>query len=65
MVESLRKHAGEQAAGRIRWQRDPKIEAIVSAWPGRFETARANALGFRADADFDHIVRMHLEQSGK
>lgn len=65
MVESLRKHAGEQAMRHIRWQRDPKIEAIVSAWPGRFETARANALGFLADADFDHIVRTHLEQSGK
>ena len=64
MVESLRKHAGEQAVRRIRWQRDPKIETIVSAWPGRFETTRANALGFRADADFDHIVRSHLEQSG-
>jgi nucleoside-diphosphate-sugar epimerase len=65
MVESLRRHAGEQAVRHIRWQRDPKIETIVTSWPGRFETARANALGFSADADFDHIVRSHLEQSGK
>jgi nucleoside-diphosphate-sugar epimerase len=65
MVESLRKYAGEPAVNLIRWQRDPRIEAIVTAWPGRLVTTRANALGFLADANFDHIVRMHLEQSGK
>jgi nucleoside-diphosphate-sugar epimerase len=57
MVASLRRVAGVAAAGRVKWQPDAAIERIVSTWPARFESARGRALGMRADADFDSIVR--------
>jgi hypothetical protein len=34
---------------------------IVASWPRRFDARRALALGFEAEADFDEIVRVHLE----
>jgi D-erythronate 2-dehydrogenase len=65
MVESLRRVCGDEAAQRIRWERDAKIETLVTGWPGRFDTARANLLGFRGDPDFDHIVRAHVTESSR
>ena len=34
---------------------------IVEGWPRNFDTRRALSLGFRADATFDDIVRIHVE----
>jgi hypothetical protein len=34
---------------------------IVEGWPSNFDARRALELGFRADADFDAVVRAHLE----
>ena len=36
-------------------------QAIVKTWPVRFRTERALAMGFRADADFESVVRGYLE----
>ncbi|HEY6105498.1 MAG TPA: D-erythronate dehydrogenase, partial [Anaeromyxobacteraceae bacterium] len=55
MVETLRQ-VDPAAAGRVRWERDPLVERIVGSWPGRWDTSRAEALGFRGDAGFDAIV---------
>jgi hypothetical protein len=33
----------------------------VSGWPQNFDARRALALGFRADASFDEIIRIHIE----
>jgi nucleoside-diphosphate-sugar epimerase len=60
-IESLRRVAGDEAAGLIRREPDEQIMRIVASWPGRFDTRRAHELGFRADADFDEIVRAHVE----
>jgi nucleoside-diphosphate-sugar epimerase len=60
MVAALERVAGAAAARRVRWERDPAVVRIVSSWPGRFATPRADALGFRADASFEEIVRAHL-----
>jgi len=56
MIEALRAVAGDEAVARIRFADDPRIRAIVESWPSRFETARAEALGFQADKDFREIV---------
>lgn len=61
MVEALRRVAGEEVASRVRWERDPAIERIVGTWPGAWDTARAEALGFKGDADFDQVVRAYIE----
>jgi nucleoside-diphosphate-sugar epimerase len=59
-IEALRKVAGNEVAGRIRRAPDPAIQRIVEGWPQRFEPARALELGFRADADFEEIIRIHI-----
>jgi nucleoside-diphosphate-sugar epimerase len=60
-IEALRKVAGEKAAKLIRRQPDATIARIVEGWPRNFDTQRALALGFRADASFEEIIRIHLE----
>jgi hypothetical protein len=34
---------------------------MVAGWPQRFEPRRALTLGFRAEASFDEIIRVHIE----
>ena len=59
MVDALERFAGPTASRYIRWEPDPAVARIVNSWPGRFSTPRAAALGFKADASFDDIVRSH------
>jgi len=60
-IESLRRVAGEAAVKRIREEPDATIMRIVEGWPRNFDAKRASALGFRADASFDDIIRIHME----
>ncbi len=60
-IAALRRVAGEKAISLIRREKDETIQRIVAGWPERFETRRALALGFTADADFDAIIRAYLE----
>lgn len=65
MVASLERAAGPGAAKRIHWQPDEKIKAIVKAWPARFDTARANSLGFPRDkGGFDRIIADYVREEG-
>lgn len=61
MIKALRAEAGDGAVARIRFQDDPRVRAIVASWPARFETARATALGFQADASFAEVIRAFVE----
>ena len=60
-IEALRKVGGEKVVARIRRERDPVIEKIVSGWPRKFDAKRATALGFRAEATFEDILKVHIE----
>jgi len=60
-IESLRRVAGEKVVRLIRRQPDATIMRIVDGWPRNFDARRGLALGFRADASFDDIIRFHLE----
>ncbi len=60
-IAALRRIAGDKVAARIRRQADPLVARIVAGWPSRFDAARALALGFRAEASFDDIIRVHIE----
>jgi nucleoside-diphosphate-sugar epimerase len=60
-IESLRRVAGEKVVRLIRRQPDATIMRIVDGWPRNFDARRGLALGFRADASFDEIIRFHLE----
>jgi len=61
MIESLRRIAGSGAVDLIRRVPDETTMRIVAGWPGRFDARRACELGFEAEADFDEIVRAHVE----
>ena len=60
-IEALRKVAGEGKAKLIRRQPDATIQRIVAGWPRNFDTRRARELGFKADASFEDIIRIHIE----
>jgi nucleoside-diphosphate-sugar epimerase len=60
-VAALRRIAGDKVAARIRREPDPLVARIVAGWPSRFDPARALELGFRAEASFDDIIRVHIE----
>ena len=42
----------------------PGVGRIVGSWPARFHTPRAHALGLRAEASFDDIVREYVAADG-
>jgi D-erythronate 2-dehydrogenase len=60
-IAALRRIAGDKVAARIRRAPDPLVERIVAGWPRRFDPRRALALGFKAEASFDDIIRVHIE----
>ena len=60
-MAALRRIGGDGMVARIRFQPDPFVQRIVDGWPARFETPRALAMGFVADADLDAIVRAFVE----
>jgi nucleoside-diphosphate-sugar epimerase len=60
-IEALRRVAGENVVRRIRREPDETIMRIVAGWPSNFDTQLANALGFRAETDFEQIIRIHIE----
>ena len=60
-IEALRRVAGDKAVRLIREAPDATIMRIVEGWPRNFDARRASALGFKADASFDDIIRIHIE----
>jgi len=60
-IAALRRIAGDKVAGRIRRVPDPLVARIVAGWPSRFDPRRALALGFKAEASFDEIIRVHID----
>jgi nucleoside-diphosphate-sugar epimerase len=60
-IEALRRVAGDKAAGLIRREADETIIRIVDGWATNFDARRALALGFKADASFDAIIRSHID----
>ena len=60
MVDALERVAGPEVVRRIRWESDPRIERLVSTWPGQLKTTRAHTLGFPRDEDFELVIRQHI-----
>ncbi|MGO1614589.1 MAG: D-erythronate dehydrogenase [Halomonas sp.] len=63
MLEALREAAGEKALARVRYEPDPRIEAIVASWPAQFATAKAQQLGFVGDDNFKQIIDAFIAES--
>ncbi len=60
-LAALRRVAGERVAARVTKKPDEFIMRIVAGWPSRFDCTRARELGFTAEASFDEIIRVHIE----
>ncbi|HEX8594397.1 MAG TPA: D-erythronate dehydrogenase [Pseudomonas sp.] len=63
MVSALERVAGPEAVKLIRWEPDATIQRIVESWPSQVDAPRARALGFKADPDFDTIIRAHIQDT--
>jgi hypothetical protein len=64
MVAAMKRVGGAQAAERVRWKPDARIQAIVRTWPVRFRTPRALEMGFRADPDVESVIRDYAADEG-
>ena len=60
-IAALRKVAGDKVVARIRREPEPLIVRIVDGWPRNFDARRAAELGFKAEASFEDIIRIHIE----
>lgn len=60
MVEALGRIAGPAAPNLVHWQPDPRIKTIVQSWPSRFDTVRADAMGFGRDTSVDTIIQDYV-----
>jgi nucleoside-diphosphate-sugar epimerase len=60
-IAALGKVAGDRVAERIVRKPDQTIMRIVEGWPRNFAPERALSLGFRAESNFEEIIRTHIE----
>jgi D-erythronate 2-dehydrogenase len=60
-IDALRRLGGEKIVARIKRVPDPFVQGIVAGWPRNFDASRAIGLGFKADASFDDILKVHLD----
>jgi nucleoside-diphosphate-sugar epimerase len=60
MIDAMGRVAGAESMKRVKFRPDARIQAIVETWPVRFRTERASAMGFKADTEFESIVRDHV-----
>jgi len=60
MVATLERVAGRDVASRVRWEIDEAVASIVTRWPARLETVRAEAMGMKPEPDFESIVRAYI-----
>ena len=63
MAAALGRVAGKAATDLLDRTPDPAISGIVATWSGRFDWRRAQALGLRADASFDDVIREYVRES--
>lgn len=56
MLDSLERHAGAEARGRVHCEVDAALSRVVCSWPGAFDTRHALSLGFTGDENVDAIV---------
>ena len=61
-IEALERAAGKEAVELIRREPDPFIEKLVYSWPQSFEAEKARSLGFKAENNFDEIIKIYMEE---
>ena len=63
-VEALRRIAGDEVARRVVFKPIERIHNMVKTFPARFETKRALAMGFEADAGIEAIISDYISSEG-
>jgi nucleoside-diphosphate-sugar epimerase len=61
MLDALEAVAGPRVRARVKPQHDARIAGIVANWPRGVSTPRAHALGLHAEASFEDIIRLYIE----
>ena len=61
-IEALRKIAGQSTVDLIIPKQDPFVESMVKGWPRDFKTEKAFDLGFKAEKNFEEIVKTYIEE---
>lgn len=64
MVQALRRTQTLQAKGKVHFDPNAALQAIVESWPREFVSETATRLGIHADASFDDIIHDYLAQQG-
>jgi D-erythronate 2-dehydrogenase len=59
-LDALEAVAGAEILRLIEFRPDPIIQTIVAGWPMNFDPQRALALGFKAEDNFEAIIRTHI-----
>lgn len=60
-LAAMERVAGRKATQLVQRVPDETIRRIVSGWPQNFNAERAESLGFAAEATFDDIIKVHIE----
>ena len=63
MAAALERVAGTAATDLLDWTPDLAILRLVNTWPGNVAARRANALGLKADSDFEAIIRDYIREN--
>jgi UDP-glucose 4-epimerase len=60
-IAALKKAAGDRAVALIKRVDDPFVAKIVQGWAGRYDAKLASSLGFKAEKNFDEIIKVYQE----
>ena len=60
-IESLKRISGNEIVKLIKYKADGDIQKIVGSWAKDLEASRAKKLGFKAETNFDEIIKVYIE----
>ena len=61
-IESLKRISGNKIVKLIKHKADDDIQKIVGSWAKDLEASRAKKLGFKAETNFDEIIKVYIEE---
>ncbi|KAL8723658.1 MAG: hypothetical protein Q9225_000101 [Loekoesia sp. 1 TL-2023] len=65
MLAALKAVGGQEALDLVQEKRDAAIERIVESWPAKYDTSRAQKLGFAEDGTLEQTLQEYIENYGK
>ena len=64
MLDALKAVGGEEALRLVEEKRDETTEKIVESWPSRFDTSKAESIGFAKGGSLIDTLKSYLEDYG-